>query len=168
MVTTMATATTAIMTTSQPTTNIPTSETTNTANTTRQRIMGRLNTAMHHQGEGSGGGNPGGSGGGGGGGPALAPPAANPAALVAPAANVRSMGTLPAIFTGNRTKAQDFLDELRSYFRANQGVTGFDSFIGKVSIALTLIKGPAVTGWTHSMGDWIDGLDPLQDDYEIV
>jgi hypothetical protein len=78
------------------------------------------------------------------------------------------MGTLLAIFTRDRTKAQDFLDKLRSYFRANKGVAGFDSFIHKVSIALTLIKGPAVAGWTHSMGDWINGLDPLQDDYKIV
>jgi hypothetical protein len=125
--------------------------------------MGRLNTAMHRQG-GSGGG----GGGGGGGGPAPVPPTTNPAAPVAPAADVRSMGTLPAIFTGDRTKAQDFLDELQSYFRANQGVAGFNSFIQRVSIALTLIKGPVVAGWTHSMGDWIDGLDPLQDNYEVV
>jgi hypothetical protein len=135
--------------------------------------MGRLNTAMHCQGGGSGGGNLGGSGGGGGGsrgegGPAPALPAANPAAPVAPSADVRSMGTLPAIFTSDRTKAQDFLDELRSYFRANQGVAGFNSFIWKVSIVLTLIKGPAVVGWTHSIEDWIDSLDPLQDNYEMV
>jgi hypothetical protein len=78
------------------------------------------------------------------------------------------MGTLPAVFTGDRAMAQNFLDELRSYFRANQGVVGFNSFIHKVSIALALIKGPAVAGWTRSMGDWINSLDPLQDDYEIV
>jgi hypothetical protein len=135
--------------------------------------MGRLNTTMYCQGGGGGGGNPGGSGGGGGGGSggeglAPAPPATNPTALVTPATDVRSMGTLPAIFTSDRTKVQDFLDELRSYFRANQGVAGFNSFIWEVSITLTLIKGPAVAGWTCSMGDWIDSLDPLQDDYKIV
>jgi hypothetical protein len=136
--------------------------------------MGGLNTAMHCQGGGGGGGNlgggrgeSGGRGGRGGGGPAPAP-ATNPAALVTPAPDVRSMGTLPAIFIGDRTKAQDFLDGLRSYFRANQGVAGFDSFIHRVSIALTLIKGLVVASWTCSMGDWIDGLNPLQDDYEIV
>jgi hypothetical protein len=81
--------------------------------------MGGLDTAMHHQGGGGGGGNlgggrggSGGRGGRGGGGPAPAP-ATNPAALVTPAPDIRSMGTLPAIFTGDRTKAQDFLDELR-------------------------------------------------------
>jgi hypothetical protein len=119
--------------------------------------------------QGGGGGNPGGSGGGReGGGPAPAPSTANPTAPIAPAADVRFMGTLPAIFTRDRTKAQDFLDELQSYFRANQGVIGFDSFIREVSIALTLIKGPAVAEWTCSMEDWINSLDPLQDDYEIV
>jgi hypothetical protein len=168
MATTTATATTLTPTISQPTTSTPTLGTTNIANAVRQQIMGSLNTAMYRQGGGGERGNPGGGRGeGGGGGPAPAP-AANPAAPVALAANVRSMGTLPAIFTRDRTKAQDFLDELRTYFRANQGVAGFDSFICKVSIALTLIKGPAVVGWTCSMGDWIDGLNPLQDDYKIV
>jgi hypothetical protein len=82
--------------------------------------MDSLNTAMHCQ----GGENPEG-----GGGPAPVTPAVNPTALVPLAANVRTMGTLPAIFTGNRAKSQEFLDELRGYFQVNQRVVGFNSFI---------------------------------------
>jgi hypothetical protein len=47
MATTTATATTSTTTISQPTTNAPTSGTTNTADTARQQIISRLNTAMH-------------------------------------------------------------------------------------------------------------------------
>jgi hypothetical protein len=120
MVTTTVTATTSITTTNRPATNIPSLRTSSAADTVRQRIMDSLNTAMHCQ----GGENPEG-----GGGPAPVTPAVNPTALVPPAANVRTMGTLPAIFTGNRAKSQEFLDELRGYFQVNQRVVGFNSFI---------------------------------------
>jgi len=78
------------------------------------------------------------------------------------------MGTLPQIFTGNRAKAQDFLDEVLGYFRANRGVAGFESPMRKVSITLTMIKGSEVAGWARDMGRWIDALDPAVDDIELV
>jgi len=78
------------------------------------------------------------------------------------------MGTLPQIFTGNRAKAQDFLDEVLGYFRANRGVAGIESPMHKVSITLTMIKGSKVAGWAHDMGRWIDTLDPTVDDIELV
>jgi len=78
------------------------------------------------------------------------------------------MGMLPQIFTGNRAKAQDFLDEVLGYFRANRGVAGFESPMCKVSITLTMIKGSEVAGWARDMGQWIDALDPAVDDIELV
>jgi len=78
------------------------------------------------------------------------------------------MGTLPQIFTGNRAKAQDFLNEVLGYFCANRGVAGFKSPMGKVSITLTMIKGSEVAGWARDMGRWINTLDPAVDDIELV
>ena len=78
------------------------------------------------------------------------------------------MGTLPQIFTGDRAKAQDFLDEVLGYFHANRGVTGFESPMCKVLITLTMIKGSEVAGWARDMGRWIDTLDPAVDNIELV
>jgi hypothetical protein len=166
-ITMMTVATTTI---TQPTTSFnitgTMSRTGSTASNARQWIIDRLNTAIQWSGGGGRGGGEGnlrGSEGSGDseGGPPAAAPAANLAAPVPPATNVRTMGILPAIFTGDRTKAQDFLDELWGYFRANQVVAGFDSFIWRVAIMLTLIKGQAIAGWTCNMEDWIDRLNPL-------
>ena len=70
------------------------------------------------------------------------------------------MGQLPRIFTGDRTQADDFIDELKGYLRLNHRVTGFDSPITKVALALTLIKGPEVAGWVRDVGEWLDTWDP--------
>jgi len=57
------------------------------------------------------------------------------------------MGMLPQIFTGNRAKAQEFMDKVLGYFCASRGVAGFESPMCKVSIMLTMIKGSEVAGW---------------------
>ena len=99
------------------------------------------------------GGPPGGQpgGGGAGAGPVPAAAAQGPVPAAAPG-DIRTMGTLPQIFTGNHAKAQDFLDEVLGYFRANRGVAGFESPMRKVSITLTMIKGSEVAGWAQDMG----------------
>jgi hypothetical protein len=38
----------------------------------------------------------------------------------------------------------------------------------KVTLALTLMKGPEVAGWVTSMGNWLDGLVPANDDIPLV
>src|SRR6267142_871058 len=113
----------------------------------------------------TGGGTP--RGGGRGTGPVPTAAAQGPILAAAPG-DIRTMGTLPQIFTGNCAKAQDFLDEVLGYFRANRGVAGFESPMRKVSITLTMIKGSEVAGWAHDMGRWIDTLDPAVDDIELV
>ena len=42
-----------------------------------------------------------------------------------------------------------------------------ESYIKRVSLALTLIKGHLVVGWTCDMGTWVDALGP-QDDIPAV
>jgi len=167
----MATTTTTATTTVQPPVQTTTTGTTSApVVTTDQRIRDRLRTAMRRNGGGTPpGGPPGGGPGGGGGGAGPVPTAAaqGPVPAAAPG-DIRTMGTLPQIFTGNRAKAQDFLDEVLGYFRANRGVAGFESPMRKVSITLTMIKGSEVAGWAHDMGQWIDSLDPTVDDIELV
>ena len=78
------------------------------------------------------------------------------------------MGNLPHEFTGDRTKADNFIKEVKAYFHVNEDVAGFNSPIKKVAFTLTLIKGDEVAGWVRDMGIWIDGLDRVQDNFPIV
>ena len=138
-----------------------------------QEVINQLNQALcrqpHPRGGGGGGGGGSGSGGGGGAGPSAQPqPAGQGQAPVPVAADVRTMGEKPAIFTGDRTKVDDFIEEVKAYFRVNQDVAGFNSPIKKVAFTLTLIKGDEVAGWVKDMGTWINGLDHINQNYPIV
>ena len=117
-------------------------------------------------GGGSGGG--GGGSGGGGGGPPARQPAAQPPAPIAIAGDVKNMGQLPFIFDGDRTKADDFIDEVKSYLLLNQDVSGFNSPIKKVAFTITLIKGPDTAGWTRDIRTFLEGLDPVADNVPAI
>jgi len=73
------------------------------------------------------------------------------------------MGELPDVFNGDRTKAESFIDQLNHYFLLNLNIPGFNSPIKKVALAITLIKGPDVTGWTRALGELLRALDPVHD-----
>ena len=73
------------------------------------------------------------------------------------------MGQLPQTFTGDRTKADNFIDEVKGYLRLNSDVAGFNSPMKEVAFALTLINGSETAGWTRDIGNWLDGLDPAVD-----
>ena len=128
-------------------------------------------------GSGGGGGPPpaGGSGGNegpppvGGGGGAPNPPAGGQGAVPAlPNPDVKVMGTKPKNFEGDRTKAEEFMEDVKKYMRLNRQVPGFSSPMTKVAIVLTFMKGQATSGWTRAIGEWIDTLDPAIDDQPIV
>ena len=119
-------------------------------------------------GGGGGGGSGGGGGGGGGGGPPTRQPAAQPPAPIAIAGDVKNMGQLPFVFDGDRTKADDFIDEVKSYLLLNQDVSGFNSPIKKVAFTITLIKGPDTAGWTRDIRTFLEGLDPVVDNVPAV
>ena len=74
------------------------------------------------------------------------------------------MGELPDVFNGDRTKAKSFINQLNHYFLLNLDVPGFNSPIKKVALAITLIKGPEVMGWTRVLGELLRALDPVHDD----
>jgi Retrotransposon gag protein len=71
------------------------------------------------------------------------------------------MGALPAIFDGNRERADDFIEELKAYICLNQRAMA--SYIQRLALTLTLIKGPLVAAWTKDMGAFFDTLTPVDD-----
>jgi hypothetical protein len=109
-----------------------------------------------------GGGGPGGSRGPAGpAGPAGIPAAQIPQQPVVLAGNVKTMGQLPQVFTGNRNQVDNFIEEVKGYLQLNQDVAGFDSPIKKIAFTLMLIKGPDMAGWTRDMGNFLDRLRPV-------
>ena len=122
---------------------------------TPESIQQSLQKAMKCTRPPEGGGTPGGGSGGGGG----RPPGGVPAQVPVPVAqDVRAADHGPAIFKGDRTKAEHLLDEVKGYLALNHQVAGFNSPIRKVCYALTYIKGPKIEGWVRDMWTWIDGL----------
>ena len=122
---------------------------------TTQSIQASLHTTLRHHGAPPTG-QPGGGGGGGRGGP----PAAAPQGVVPAANDVKAMGSLPQIFTGDRLQADNFIKEVKGYLHLNHNIAGFNSPIKKVTFTLTLLKGDKVAMWAQDMGNWIDGLNP--------
>ena len=51
------------------------------------------------------------------------------------------MGELPQIFHRDRTKANNFINEVKAYLQLNADIAGYDSPFKKVTFTLTLIKG---------------------------
>src|SRR5205807_16926 len=45
---------------------------------------------------------------------------------------------------------------------------GFNSFICKVTLTLTAIKGPEVEAWARNMGNWLNELQQLAEDIPFV
>ena len=112
---------------------------------------------------GGGGGPPGGGGGapGGGGGAPGGGGGGNPAQ--ATVGDGKPMGMLPTIFEGDRSKAESFLREFSTYLLVNYDVPALASFIKRIAIALTCIKGPKVNQWTQQQLEWLMTLQPADD-----
>ena len=68
------------------------------------------------------------------------------------------MGALPQVSYGDRTKAENFINEVKAYLCLNADIVGYDSPFKKVAFTLTLIKGENTAQWVRDMGDWLDGL----------
>jgi len=70
------------------------------------------------------------------------------------------MGSLPAVFMGNRAEAEAFIDGIQAYIHLNREVPGFMSPMKKIALTLTLMQGEKVAGWAHDMGQALDEMDP--------
>ena len=145
----MATTTTTQTTQQTQTTTPSTShgmggQTTGTSRHTPTEVLNQLNIALccaHPWGEGGSGGGGGGSGGGAGPPPGQPAPAGQGQAAIPAAADIKAMGQLLHKFTRDRTKADEFIEEVKAYFHINEDVVGFNLPIKKVAFTLTLIKG---------------------------
>ena len=78
------------------------------------------------------------------------------------------MGSLPQIFNGDRSKADDFIEEVKGYFHLNADVAGYNSPYKKVAFTLTLIKGEELAQWVQNMGNWLDMLNPIADNIKYL
>ena len=81
---------------------------------------------------------------------------------------MRPHGSPPATFHGDRALADNFLNELKLYFRLNWAVPAYQSHITHATFALTYIKGDQVAGWVRDFGEFLNTLDPAYDDGVIV
>jgi hypothetical protein len=163
-------------------------QTTLTTTTTLSGVGGRGTTQPAPQGGGSGGnpggspgggnpggGNPGNPGGGnpggnpGGGGGRNPPPAGGQPAgqQAAPAIHgERLMGAPPVHFEGDRTRAEEFIDEVTDHFLLNHQHIPFQSAITRVAYTLSHVKGPQTATWRHNMGRWLAAQPDNQDTYD--
>ena len=73
------------------------------------------------------------------------------------------MGTLPTIFEGDCSKAESFLREFSTYLLVKYDVPALASFIKRITITLTCIKGPKVNWWTQQQLEWLMTLQPADD-----
>jgi len=154
---TQPTITVQAMTTTAPTTAAggTTASGTTTTPTPTEQITTAINKALQRN-PGSGPGGPEGPGN-------PAGQAANPLAVVPQAADVHLMGSLPAIFSGNRSEANNFINRIQAYIRLNLEVPGFTLPMKKIALTLTLMQGEKVASWANDMGQALDELDPLTD-----
>jgi len=100
--------------------------------------------------------------------PAPIPPVQGGQQPIARAADVKSMGGLLQVFSGDRLLTDDFIEEVKGYLWLNQDVASYNSLIKKVALTLTLMKGPQIAGWIRNMGTWLDTLDPILDNIPDV
>src|SRR5277367_3463821 len=95
-------------------------------------------------GSGGGGGLPGGGGPPGGGAPALQPAPQAAAAIPAqPGGDVKLMGSLPELFNGDRSKAENFIEGMKQYFHLNHASNQIQSFKTKIALILNQMDGKA-------------------------
>src|SRR5260221_10138074 len=103
--------------------------------------------------------------------PGPGPPALPPNAALQPVAvvgDVKMMGQPPPIFSGDRTKADHFVDQVQGYLRLNRDITGFNSPMKKMAFMLSHIQGEETNAWTREMGNLLDHLDPVIDNVPIL
>ena len=140
-----------------------------------QRIASAMQQAFKQKKPGEGSGPPGGGGfgppGGGGSGPPGGGPLAGgqPPAIQQPiplAADIKVMGSLPQVFYGDQSKADDFIEEVKGYFHLNADVPGYNLPYKKVAFTLTLVKGEETAQWVQNMGNWLDTINPIADNVE--
>jgi hypothetical protein len=68
------------------------------------------------------------------------------------------MGAAPRPFNGDRSQAENFINEVKAYLRLNQETALGRSPRRKVEFVLTFMQGPEVVTWAATIGNWLDTL----------
>jgi hypothetical protein len=68
------------------------------------------------------------------------------------------VGAAPRPFNGDRSQAEDFINEVKAYLRLNQETALGQSPRRKVEFVLTYMQGPEVVTWAATIGNWLDTL----------
>jgi len=76
------------------------------------------------------------------------------------------MGAPPVHFEGDRTRAEEFIDEVTDHFLLNHQHIPFQSAITRVAYTLSHVKGPQTATWRHNMGRWLATQPDNQDTYD--
>ncbi|KAI0284438.1 hypothetical protein BC826DRAFT_1109745 [Russula brevipes] len=74
------------------------------------------------------------------------------------------LGNLPSPFTGDRTRAEEFLTNMQAYFRLNIKNAQMHSPMTRVALCLSTMEGPDIEEWKRDVGKWFDRLNPNIDD----
>jgi hypothetical protein len=74
------------------------------------------------------------------------------------------LGNLPSPFTGDRSRADEFLTNMQAYFRLNIKNAQIRSPMTRVAMCLSTMEGPDVEEWKRDIGKWFDRLNPDIDD----
>jgi hypothetical protein len=74
------------------------------------------------------------------------------------------LGNLPSPFTGDRSRADEFLTNMQAYFRLNIKNAQIRSPMTRVAMCLSTMEGPDVEEWKRDVGKWFDRLNPDIDD----
>ena len=152
------------MTTEQTTATMATYNAAASTQSQSQRIASAMQQAFKQKKPGEGAGPPGGGGSGlPGGGPPIGGQPLAAQQPVPPAVDVKAMGSLPQIFYGDRSKADNFIEEVKGYFCLNADIPGYNSPYKKVAFTLTLVKGEETAQWVRNMGNWLDTINPIVD-----
>jgi hypothetical protein len=74
------------------------------------------------------------------------------------------LGNLPSPFTGDRSRADEFLTNMQAYFRLNIKNAQIRSPMTRVAMCLSNMEGPDIEEWKRDVGKWFDKLNPDIDD----
>jgi hypothetical protein len=78
------------------------------------------------------------------------------------------LGNLPSKFTGDRSKAEEFLTNMQAYFRLNITNAQIRSPMTRVALCLANMEGIDVEEWKTDIGIWYDKLKYETDDRQGV
>jgi Retrotransposon gag protein/Zinc knuckle len=71
----------------------------------------------------------------------------------------------PLPFTGERDRAEEFIDAVEDHFLLNHQFTPYHSFHTRIAYTLSLLQGPDVASWRRSKRIWLGTQPDNQDTY---